>query len=265
MDEKNYALITGASTGIGRAIAEELAARKYNIILNSLPGQGLSAICDELSNKYRIHVMYYEVDLTIKEGPQLLYEFVKNKSCKVDMLVNNAGIGFDGPIESYSADAIDYMIFLNIRALTLITHFFTPELKKQQKAYVLNISSLGCYAPTAFKSVYLASKSYIYYFTRALDSEFKGTSVSICIFTPATVKTNPNVLDRMERAGWFGRHTALDPEDVASEGIRGMLKGKKVIIPGTINRLFFSLGLIVPQGIIMTLTHHIFSNYHEKN
>lgn len=262
MEEKNYALVTGASTGIGRAIAEELAARKHNLILNSLPGQGLSVVCEELANKHGIHAIYYEIDLTIKEGPQFLYEFVKSKSCKVDMLVNNAGIGFDGPIESYSVEEIDYMIFLNIRALTLITHFFTPELKKRRKAYVLNISSFGCYLPTAFKSVYLASKSYIYYFTRALDSEFRGTSVSTCIFTPATVKTNPNVLDRMERAGWFGKRTALDPEEVASEGVRGMLKGKKVIIPGTINRLFFSFGLFVPLGILMVLTHNIFRNYH---
>ena len=157
------------------------------------------------------------------------------------------------------------MIFLNIRALTLITCFFTPELKKRKKAYLLNISSFGCYVPTAFKSVYLASKSYIYYFTRALDSEFKGTSVCTCIFTPATVKTNPNVLDRMNRAGWFGNRTALDPEEVASIGIRGLLKGRKVIIPGIINRLFFSLGYIVPQGIIMALTRHIFSNYHLKS
>ena len=106
MDEHNYALVTGASSGIGRAVAEELATRRYNLILNSLPGQGLSAICDELTDMYGINAIYYEVDLTLREGPQLLYDFVKSKSCNVDLLVNNAGIGFDGPIENYSADEI---------------------------------------------------------------------------------------------------------------------------------------------------------------
>jgi short-subunit dehydrogenase len=115
MDEMSYALVTGASYGIGRAIAEELASSKHNLILHSLTDQGLSAICDVLMNKYKIHVIYSEVDLTITEVPQSLYEFSRNKSCKVDILVNNAGIGFDGPIENYSVNEIDSMIFLNIR------------------------------------------------------------------------------------------------------------------------------------------------------
>jgi short-subunit dehydrogenase len=103
-----------------------------------------------------------------------------------------------------------------------------------------------------------------YYFTRALESEFKGTSLSTCVFTPGAVRTNKNVLDRIERSGCFGKKTALYPEEVASVGINAMFKEKKVIIPGSLSRLFFSLGIIVPSGIILLLTRHIFSKFNKK-
>jgi short-subunit dehydrogenase len=265
MENTNYALVTGASSGIGRAIADELAKRKFNLILHSLPGQSLAEICDELMVKYKIHALYHEIDLTTIAGPQSLFDFVMKNELKVNVLVNNAGIGFDGPVESYSAEQIDYMIFLNIRALTLLTSFITPELKKNRKAYILNLSSFGCYTPTAFKSVYLATKAYIYYFTRALDSEFTGTGVSTCVILPSAVRTNINVLDRIKRGGWFSRKSALNPEEVASAGVKALLRGKKAFIPGRLTRLFFAVGIFLPEIILLYMTRRIFSNFRRKS
>lgn len=258
MDDRYFTLITGASSGLGKALAEELAARKYNLILHSLPEQGLADFSNELRINHKIEVLHYETDLTTNDGPSSLYEFVRKNLCNVNMLINNAGIGYDGPIENYTRQQIDQMILLNIRALTLLTYFFTPDLKKNSKSYILNISSLGCYHPTAFKSVYLASKAYIFNFTRALDSEFKGTSVRTCILAPGAIRTNKFVLDRIKRSGWFGNYSALDPSEVAATGIKGMLKGRKVMIPGKFNCFIFSIGLFVPEGIIVFITRRIF-------
>ena len=125
MDNNTYAVVTGASDGIGGAIARELASRKHDLILHSLPDQGLSELCGELENNHKIHALHYEVDLTAENGPQSLFEFVKSKQCEVNILVNNAGIGFEDLIESYIKKQIDCMILLNKRALTLLT-FFSP-------------------------------------------------------------------------------------------------------------------------------------------
>jgi short-subunit dehydrogenase len=155
------------------------------------------------------------------------------------------------------------MIMLNVRALTLLTVFFTPELKTHNRSYILNISSFGGYIPTAYKSVYLATKSYVYFFTRALESELNGSHVKTCVAVPSAVRTNKNVLDRIERNGRFSQESVLNPEEVAAEVIKGMFKGRKVILPGKLSSLFFGVALIVPEGILMWLTRRIFRNYRQ--
>lgn len=258
-----YTIITGASSGIGKAIAKEMASRNHNLILHSLPDQGLSDFCAELETQNKIRAFCCEGDLASENGPEILLRFVKNKGLRVNILINNAGVGFEGPIEGYTRDQIDTMIFLNIRAVTLLTSFFTPELKSHKKSFIMNISSFGAYFPTAYKSVYLASKSYLYFFTRALESEMYGSSPNTCVVVPASVRTNKIVLDRIERNGWFSQKLALSPEKVAAIVVKGMFKRKKVIIPGKMSNLFFSIGLFVPEGIMMWLTRRIFANYRQ--
>jgi uncharacterized protein len=264
-ENSTYAVITGASSGIGMAIAKEIAFRKHNLVLHSLPDQGLPGFCAELESLNKIHALSYEGDLTSENGPENLFEFVKNNSLRVNILVNNAGIGFEGPIESYSKKQIDNMILLNIRAVTLLTSFFTPELKTHSESYIMNISSFGAYLPTAYKSVYLASKSYLYFFTRALESELAGSAPNTCVVVPASVRTNKIVLDRIKRNGWFSRKLALSPEEVAAIVVTGMFKGRKVIIPGKLSTLFFRVGLFVPEGILMWLTRRILANNKQEN
>ena len=258
---KTFSVVTGASSGIGKAIARELASRNHNLILHSLPEQGLPEFCMELEINYKIHALHFEGDLTDEMGPQSLFDFVESKKCNVNILVNNAGIGFEGSIESYTVKQIDYMILLNIRSLTLLTYYFIPGLKRHGESYILNIGSFGCYVPTAYKSIYLASKSYIYYFTRALESELKGTSLRMCVIVPSAVRTNKIVLNRIERHGGFSKKSALNPEEVARTAINGMFSGKKVIVPGLLTNLFFNFGMLVPEGIIIWLTRRLFRAY----
>jgi short-subunit dehydrogenase len=257
------AVVTGASSGIGKAIAKELASRKYSLILSSIAGQGLADFCRELESSEKIRVYCFECDLTGENGPEKFFEFVQNSRLRVNILVNNAGIGYEGPIEGYSRKQVDHMILLNVRAVTLLTVLFTPELKTHVKSYILNISSFGGYLPTAYKSIYLATKSYVYYFTKALESELSGSTVKTCVAVPSAVRTNKNTLDRIERNGWFGQKSALNPEEVAAEVVTGMFKGKKVILPGKLSRLFFNIALFVPEGMIMWMTRQIFKNYRQ--
>jgi uncharacterized protein len=259
--ENNYALITGAGKGIGRAIAAELAKRKFKLVLHSLEGEGLSEFGKELEKKYGIVTEIFEADLTEYDAPRRLHEFVIEKGIGISVLVNNAGIGFEGPVESYSETNVDKMILVNTRALTLITSFFTPDLKKAGEAYLLNVSSFGAYTPAAYKSIYLATKSYIFYFTRALESEFRGTGIRTCILLPSAVYTNERTNSRIERGGWFARKSALTAEQTASEAVKALFRGKRVWVPGRLTRLLFSMSVFLPEGIVMMTTRNVFRNY----
>ncbi len=252
-----YTLITGSSRGIGRAIAFEMASRGHNLILHSLPGEELPGLSASLTSKYNILVRLFEIDLTETDGPIKLYQEIEKEGLRVNILINNAGIGIEGPLESYSKEAIDHIIFLNIRALTLLTTLFIPTLKETD-SYILNISSLGSYVATPYKSVYLASKSYIFYFTRALDAELRGTRVKTCIIVPGGVRTNQRVLERIRQAGWMSERSSISPEEVARKGIKAMFSGKRVVIPGRLSRLIFSISFIIPEGIILAVTRSIF-------
>jgi short-subunit dehydrogenase len=255
--ENYYTLVTGASKGIGRAIAVEMAARGHNLILHSLPGEDLHSLCMSLALQYNVHVRIFEIDLTTPEGPSELFNEIEKENLLVNILVNNAGIGIEGPLETYSRKDIDNIIMLNIRALTLLTNLFVPTLKTRD-SYIMNISSLGSFLATPYKSVYLASKTYIFYFTRALEAELKGTSIKTCIIAPGAVRTNKTVLERIRQAGWISERSSISPEEVARNGIRAMFKGRRVVIPGKLSRLIFRISYLVPEGIILAITRSIF-------
>lgn len=261
LDKNLYTLITGSGRGIGRAIATEMASRGHNLIMHSLPGEDLEKTASELAERYNINVRSFEVDLTESEGPMNLFRAVESEGLSVNVLVNNAGVGIEGPLEAHSGNDIDRILFLNIRAMTILTSLFVPGMRRT-RSYILNVSSFGTYIPTPYKSVYLATKTYIFYFTRSLQAEFKGSSIRTCVFLPAGVRTNANVLNRIETAGWVSKRTSLTPEQVASKGLRAMFRGKKVYIPGGLARLVFSIALFVPEGIILAITRSLFRHEH---
>lgn len=260
MNEEYYVLITGASQGIGKAFAYEMAGRRQNLIINALPGEGLQSLRDEIIRTFKVKVFCFENDLTDKDGPKQLYDFIKHQSLKVNFLINNAGIGLDGRIENHTPACIDTMLFLNIRAATLLVSFLTRELKQAPESYILNVSSFGSYLPVPFKSVYLSSKSYIYFFTRSLQEEFKETRVKACVVLPGPVKTNKKVIERINASGFIGKTTALTPEEFVKSTIRKVLKGKEIIIEGRLNSIIFSIATITPEGILLNLLKRVFSN-----
>lgn len=257
MNNGKYALVTGSGRGIGRALARELAIRGYNLALNSLPGENLSDYADELSMNHGINTRYYEIDLTSEDGPGRLYKSIADEGIRISILVNNAGTGIEGPLESYSLEDIDRIILLNIRALTILTFLFTPELKKHD-SYLLNVSSVGSFVPTPYKSVYLASKAYITFFSKSLEAEFDGSSVKVCILAPGGVITNHKVRMRIEQAGWISRITSLCPEEVAARCVHNMFRGRRVVIPGIITSFLYGLSKVVPVVMIQSVTRRVF-------
>ncbi|MFW6277223.1 MAG: SDR family NAD(P)-dependent oxidoreductase [Prolixibacteraceae bacterium] len=254
---KHYTLITGATAGIGEQIAVECAKRGMNLFLVSLPETGIEELADDLQRKYAVEVWTLAVDLTEYEAPQMVYDFAQKHQLTVNILVNNAGVGFGGEFEKLDTNLTDKMILLNVRATTLLAVLFLPEMKKLEKAYLLNMSSFAAFSPVPFKSVYSASKSYLFFLTQALNKELKDTNVKITSIHPTGVQSK-RTAETIKNGSYMTKLSSLSPEEVAQTAIKNMLNGKKFIVPGMVSKLYYFLGSILPHGLILRLAGTIF-------
>ncbi|WP_080779502.1 SDR family NAD(P)-dependent oxidoreductase [Chryseobacterium phocaeense] len=241
MDTKeSYAVVTGASQGLGKAFAENLAGKNINVILVSLPGQHLKEFSEQLEKTYRIKAHYYEVDLSINENVMKLTEWINN-SFNIHILINNAGLGGTKKFVDASPSYINTILQVNVTATSLITHQLLPNLLRQPKAYILNVSSMAAFSPIGFKTVYPASKTFIHSFSRGLYEELKDTNVFVSVVNPGAMKTNVDVCKRIEKQGVLGKLTLLDPNKVAAYSIRQLFRKDSVIMVNPISWLVMKI------------------------
>lgn len=263
MNER-FTLITGASAGIGRAIAENCAERGMNLILVALPDEKVGEIAFSLVDKYRIHAHFIEIDLTTPDATDFVYQWCKNKSLQVNVLINNAGVGYEGHFSDFNPCFYEKVISLNIMALTLLTRRFLPGLKQQRDAAILNVGSFGGYYPMPYKAVYAASKSYVISFSEALHEELKHTSVNVSLLCPAGVDSFQESSTRIDKIGWIAQAGRLTPKDVAAAAVDGILKRKRRIIPGVVNKFFYYLSRPVPTCVKAWLVHLVLTKFHKR-
>ncbi|AZB26655.1 SDR family NAD(P)-dependent oxidoreductase [Chryseobacterium bernardetii] len=241
MDTKeSYAVVTGASQGLGKAFAENLARKKINVVLVSLPDQNLKELSRKLEEIYQIKAYCYEVDLSVNENVMKLTEWL-NSSFNIHILINNAGLGGTKRFTEATPDYINTILQVNVTATSLITHQLLPNLLKQPNAYILNVSSMAAFSPIGFKTVYPASKSFIHSFSRGLREELKDTNVFVSVVNPGAMKTNADVCRRIEKQGFWGRLTLLNPDKVAARCIRQLFKKDSVIMVNPISWLVMKI------------------------
>ena len=234
--KKNYTIITGASMGLGKELAIECARRGRNLILIALPGRNLHQLCDELERSYNVCAVSRECDLTDKESLDNLIEEIIS-SYSIDQLINNAGIGGAQRFDESSPEHLDKIIHLNIRATTMLTRMLIPELKKNKKSLVLNVASVAAFGPLPFKTIYPASKAFIYSFSRSLSHELRGTGVQVVVLTPGPIVTNPDVAMRIITQGTLARIGLLTAGKISRLALNGAERGKQVIVPGIMSRI----------------------------
>jgi short-subunit dehydrogenase len=173
------------------------------------------------------------------------------------MIINNAGFGGGSRFESSSPEFLDRMIQLNIRAVTFLIRLMIPELKRHDKAWIMNISSMAAFIPMPFKTIYPASKAFVYSFSRALSEELKNTGISVSVVNPGPIMTNVDVIRRFKSYGILSRMCLISAEQVASQSIRSMLSGKKVIIPGMLNKINRFLIKLIPDSLSLYLVSNL--------
>jgi uncharacterized protein len=258
----DYALITGASMGLGKEIAFELAKRKYNLLLVSLENEGLSVLCKELSILYGIKVYKFEDNLADPAAVYRIAQWAENY--KVSVLVNNAGIGRTILYEDTSPEYIDHLIQINIRASAMLTRLMLPKLKVCEKSFILNVGSMASFSPIPYKVIYTASKAFINFFSKSLAIELKNTNVSVSVIHPGPMKTNPEVIRRIESQGMLGRMTLLTAKKMAKIAVMNMFKKNSFIIPGFSNKLSRLLLNLVPLKLKANFLSVVYRREAEK-
>ncbi len=259
-DTNFYTLITGASAGIGKELAIEFAKRKSNLFLVALKKTGLETFSQELQDEYLIDVKFLCLNLISTKAPSKVFDFAKENGIHVNTLVNNVGVGFEGKFENLTPEQIDLVLLLNVRVTTMLTYYFLPDLKKTTKAYVLNISSFAGMAPVPYKSLYSASKGFIWYFSQSLNVELKGTNVKVLSVYPSGVKTK-RTLEKIKNSSVLAKITTLHPADVAQLAVSSLYNGKAILIPGVFTKFYYVLGSILPHGLIIRLSSLVFRKY----
>ena len=239
-----YAVVTGASRGLGKELVKALAHRGISCLMVGT-NSNVEAVCEEINQQYHTHSASFIANLCQKEEVLALAEKI-NQGYDVFLLVNNAGMGGSKAFTEADCDYLDRIIQLNIRATSLLTHELMPNLLRQHRSYVLNIGSMAAFTATGYKTVYPASKAFLKHFSYGMREEFKGTPVSISYASPGAMATNPEVTARIEKQGFLGKFTLKTTPDIAEKCIRQTLRGKKHII---INPLSYFFSAIIPGCI----------------
>lgn len=247
----SYAIVTGASKGIGKEIALQLAKKKYSLFLVARNEDALKELSEHIKKEFTVDCKWLATDLSNPDGVQKVIRFVEKEMSDVSILVNNAGYGIWGAFDETVVDKQLNMMDLNMRTPVVLIHAFLPLLKKQKQSYILNIASTAAYQAVPTLGVYAATKSFMVLFSRALHYELRKTNVSVTCISPGATDTNfmnaagmtsPEILKRAEKFN-------MNPNEVAAFAVRGMFKKKNEIIPGFINQLSVFMTRLVPKSL----------------
>lgn len=254
MRNKNFALITGASDGFGKALALECAARSVNLILVALPGSGLRNLGCYIERNFNVTTYCMEHDLSKKEECYTLFNEINRLQLSVNTLINNAGIGGTHFFDERDTEFYYKQIELNVVSPTILTHLFIQSLPQDPCAYILNVSSLASFFYLPKKQVYGGTKSYLVAFSRSLRRELKNKGISVSVICPGGMNTNAQLVFQNLNLHGLSRWSIMDPGAVARIAIDGMFKKKEVIIPGFWNRMFILFDKLLPKWYKEMLT-----------
>ncbi len=247
----NVALITGASSGIGKELAAIHAEKWGDLILIARSKDKLEKIKTELENKHSAKVMVIVKDLSQPGAPGEIYEEVKKAGIEIDILINNAGFGALGKFQELDWNRQLNMINLNITALTALTHLFLPDFVKRNKGKILNVSSTASFMPGPLQAVYYATKAYVTFFSNALAEELHDTNITVTTLMPGATDTGFGAISGMDKTDMF-KNTA-SARSVAEAGYNAMLKGKINVVAGVpaSQRMMLAMVPFVPKKVLL--------------
>lgn len=251
-----WALVTGASSGLGVDFARELAGRGCNLVLVARREEQLRRLADEIMARAGVAVEVIAMDLGLVDAPQRLYDQLTAANRAIDILVNNAGLGLYGEFLALEWQRERAMLELDIITLTHLTKLFVRDMVTRRFGFVLQIASIGAYQPTPLYASYSAAKSYVLHFGEALNHELRKTGVRCTVLSPGVTRTE--FLDVSGQAPTFyQRMVMMRSADVARIGIDAMLRGKSSVVPGFFNALTAWSNRLIPRRLAAALAYRL--------
>lgn len=242
------ALITGASSGIGRDMAKILSNMGYDIIAVARDETNLNILKEELHT----NVQVISMDLSNIDNCKKLYDITRNEN--IDVLINNAGFGEFGEFITTNLDKELNMIGTNISAVHILTKLFLQDMVKKDNGYILNVASIAGFMPGPLMATYYSTKAYVIRLSQSIYTELKKkkSKVSISVLCPGPVKTNFNKV-----AGVKFNINSMESKDVAKYGINKMFKRKLIIVPGILIKCARFLSKISPEKLVARVSYHM--------
>lgn len=233
-----YALVTGASSGIGLMYAQALAQQHHNLLIVSNQEQELAQVAKDLHMQYDITVRAHYCDLAAVDAAQALYDYCRDNALQIDILINNAGVFFFNELVKTDPKRINTMLYLHVYTLTQLCRLFGADMKERGHGYILNMSSISAWMAMPGISIYNATKAYILNFSRSFWYEMKPHGVTVTAVCPGAVDTGLYNLSPQRRQLAVRIGVSMPPEKLVRIALRRMFRGHKQAIPGWINRPF---------------------------
>jgi short-subunit dehydrogenase len=248
-----WALITGASSGIGYELARLFAADRYNLVLVARNETRLKQVADELQTTHGISVQVLPKDLSQATAPAEIFQALRD--IPVSVLVNNAGFGWSGEFCKGDRQLSLEMMRVNMDSLVQLTHLFAQPLVARGEGRILNVASTAAFQPGPWAAIYYASKAFVFSFSVALAEELADAGVTVTAFCPGATRTEFFERANMQRSSPLLR--LMPAEKVARIGYRGLMSGKRIVIPGVMNKITSTIARCLPPRVTARIVRKI--------
>jgi short-subunit dehydrogenase len=249
----NYALITGASNGIGYELTRFFGKDGINMILVARSEDKLNDLANQLKTEYDVDVQVIAVDLSNPDAVNTIYQQTTDKEIRVEYLVNNAGFGDHGLFIKTDWEKENRMIDLNVKSLTYLSKLYGKDMAYRKSGNILNLASTASFQPGPFMNVYFATKHYVLAFSEALDNELKRFNVSVTALCPGPTESGFQKNANVEDSDFANRNIPTSKE-VAEFGYKKMMKRKTVAIHGLKNRMLAASVRFLPRKVVTNIT-----------
>lgn len=249
-------LITGATTGIGYELAKLFAGDKYDLVIVARNESKLKETASFLQNEFKVSVKTISKDLSLLHSAAEIYDELKSENRDIEILINNAGFGTHGPFADSKLSIDLEMIYLNISSLLILNRLFLGDMLKKNSGRIMNVASTAAFQPGPFMAVYYATKAFVLSFSEAVSEELSGTNVTVSCLCPGPTETEFQNRAGIRDTKMMNRKkfTVMTAEEVAKKGYKQMMKGKRIIIPGFMNKSGSVLAKFLPRKLITKIT-----------
>jgi short-subunit dehydrogenase len=255
--KRRTVLITGASSGIGYELAKIFAKNGFDLVLVARSELKLVNTALELQQQYSIKAIPLSKDLSEPNAASDLHMLLQSQGIAIDILVNNAGFGAFGPFIQTNWEEEQKMIHVNMTLLTELSKLFGSDMVKRGYGKILNVASTAAFQPGPLMAVYYATKAYVLSFSEALANELQGTGVTVSCLCPGPTDTEFHKRANISPSKLVNSNMRMEAEPVARIGYKGLMRGKRLIIPGMKNKMFVQAVRFLPRQMITAIIRRV--------